>query len=161
MSENTEIEELYRKYGALVFRRCLSVLKNEEAAHDALQEVFYKLLRSAELVADMASPVSYLYTMATNVSLNALARDRRRAMESLVPADEICDEREDPLAAKILLEILSSGLGEKTRAIVYFRYADGMGLDEIAGAVELSRSAVRKHLDRFKKRARRHKERII
>ena len=155
------IEALYIEYGPMVYRRCLFVLKDEEAAHDALQEVFLRLMDSAGLVERMKSPVSYLYRMATNVCLNILRRDRARAQACLVPIDELPDEREDGLAATMLVELLSASLGQRTRAIAYYRYVDGLGLDEIAEDTGLSRGAVRKRLDRFKEQARRHKERIV
>jgi RNA polymerase sigma-70 factor, ECF subfamily len=158
---SARVEELYKRFGPLVFRRCLSILKDEESAYDALQEVFLKLMRSTEAMDRMITPVAYLYRMATNVSLNALKRDRSRAARLLSLADELPDEREEGLAAPMLLELLSVGLGERTKAIAYCRYVDGMGLDEIAEHVELSRSAVRKQLDKFKAHARRHKERVL
>jgi RNA polymerase sigma-70 factor (ECF subfamily) len=155
------IEALYIEYGAMVHRRCLFILKDEEAAYDALQEVFLKLMDSAALVERMKTPVSYLYRMATNVCLNILRRDRARAHACLVPVEELVDEREDGLAAALLVELLSASLGPRTRAIAYYRYIDGLGLDEIAEDTGLSRSAVRKRLDKFKEEARRHKERIV
>ncbi len=155
------IEELYLEYGAMVYRRCLAVLGEEEAAYDALQEVFLKLLDSDGALERMESPVSYLYSMATNFSLNAQRRERRRGRLPPEAMEEIGDEREDGLAASLLLELLCSELGERTRAIAYYRYRDGMGLDEIAELAGLSRSAVRKHLDKFKARARSQKERIV
>ena len=41
----SQAAELYRTYGPVVYRRCLRILKDPEAAKDATQEVFMKLIR--------------------------------------------------------------------------------------------------------------------
>ena len=40
--------ELYRQWGPAVYRRCLKLLRDPEAARDATQEVFVKLVRDLE-----------------------------------------------------------------------------------------------------------------
>src|SRR5512133_2741664 len=40
--------ELYRTFGPAVYRRCLKLLRDREAARDATQEVFVKLLADPE-----------------------------------------------------------------------------------------------------------------
>ncbi|HCM28593.1 MAG: hypothetical protein A2Z99_19505 [Treponema sp. GWB1_62_6] len=158
------IEELYVAHGPMAYRRCLSVLRDEEAAYDALQEVFVKLMDSPFVLARMRDPAAYLYRAATNAALNQLRRDRRRlrvAIDAVAePADARSLDAEDALAAAMLLELLADGVGARTREIAYCRYADGLGLQEIAERVGLSFSAVRKHLDAFKAHARRRKEKI-
>jgi DNA-directed RNA polymerase specialized sigma24 family protein len=39
------VEALYRKYAPMVLRRCRSILRDEDAAQDAMQDVFVQLLR--------------------------------------------------------------------------------------------------------------------
>ncbi len=54
-----DIESFYRKYGPMVLRRCRSILKDEESALDAMQDVFVKILKKEkELTGD--SPSSLL-----------------------------------------------------------------------------------------------------
>ena len=42
-----EISQPFEKYGPLVYRRALSILKNPEQAQEATQEVFIKALQAA------------------------------------------------------------------------------------------------------------------
>lgn len=158
------VEELYVAHGPMAYRRCLSILRDEEAAYDALQEVFVRLLDSPLALARMREPGAYLYRAATNAALDLLRRDHGRfhvALDAIAePADARSQDPEDALAASMLLELLSGALGARTREIAYRRYADGLGLEEIAESVGLSFSAVRKHLDKFKAHARRRKEKI-
>src|ERR1700719_1415116 len=41
------VAELYRTYGPAIYRRCLRLVGDTEAARDATQEVFGKLMRDA------------------------------------------------------------------------------------------------------------------
>src|SRR6266540_5480869 len=47
--------ELYKQYGPVVYRRCLRLLKDPEAAKDATQEVFMKLVRDIRKLEDRAT----------------------------------------------------------------------------------------------------------
>ena len=40
-----DVEELYRRYGPMVVRRCREMLKDEEKAMEAAQDVFVQVLR--------------------------------------------------------------------------------------------------------------------
>ena len=61
-----DVEQFYRKYGPMVLRRCRSLLRDEDAALDAMQDVFVQVLRKQEALHDTA-PSSLLYRIATNV----------------------------------------------------------------------------------------------
>ena len=45
-ARSSEIEQIYRNYGGMVFRRCLQLLKIEAEAMDAAQDVFVRVVRS-------------------------------------------------------------------------------------------------------------------
>ncbi len=78
-----DVEALYQRYGAMVMRRCRQLLRDEDQALDATQDVFVQLLEHrSRLQAEY--PSSLLYRIATNLCLNRI-RDRRRRGET---ADE-------------------------------------------------------------------------
>ena len=79
-----DVDALYRTYGPMVMRRCRSILKDEEAAADAMQDTFVRVLRYRDRLASTA-PSSLLYTIATNVCLNRLRSSRH---DRLVPIGE-------------------------------------------------------------------------
>ena len=72
-----DIEALSLRYGAMVLRRCRRLLRDEDEALDACQDVFVRLLGAPERL-DGAYPSSLLYRIATNVCLNRI-RDRGAA----------------------------------------------------------------------------------
>src|SRR5262245_63335006 len=75
-----DVTALTLRYGPMVLRRCRQLLRDEEEALDACQDVFLRVLeRQARLHAQY--PSSLLYRIATNVCLNRI-RDRRRKPET-------------------------------------------------------------------------------
>src|SRR5205085_2185952 len=72
------IEVLYRQYGPLVLGRARRLLGNDQAADDALQEVFVRVVRGYDAFRREASPVTWLYRITTNYCLNLLRDSARR-----------------------------------------------------------------------------------
>jgi RNA polymerase sigma-70 factor (ECF subfamily) len=151
-----DIEAYYQKYFPMVFRRCRDMLKNDDDAMDAAQDVFVKLIK-AEKNLHGRFPSSLLYTIATNVCLNRIRWKKRRG-------DSNDDIGEMPLAgkergfeqveARMILEAILKNESESTRAICFMCHLDGMTLKEIGETVGLSISGVRKRLLAFNARAR-------
>jgi len=152
---NIDIEDCYKKYGPMVFRRCLGMLGNEEDALDAAQDVFVKLLRyHGRLHGQFLS--SLLYTIATNVCLNRLRQRKWQGADSHEPemAFPAAHDREfERVEAGMVMDAILRDESESTRAICFMYYRDGMTLKEIGELMGLSISGVRKRLLVFNDRA--------
>ena len=72
-----DVEQLYRQYGPMVIRRCRQLLRDEDQALDAAQDVFVRLLERRMRLRD-DYPSSLLYRMATNLCLNRIRDAKRR-----------------------------------------------------------------------------------
>ena len=148
------IEDCYKKYAPMVFRRCLFLLKNEDEALDAAQDVFVNLLRSSHnLHGKFLS--SLMYTIATNICLNKLRR--RKFMDdncddSRIETTGLNDPEFDKVESRILLETIFENESESTRAICFMYHRDGMTLREIGDVIGMSISGVRKRLTAFNAR---------
>lgn len=142
------VEDFYRKYGPMVLRRCRSILKEEEAALDAMQEVFVKILKKENDLSDDA-PSSLLYITATNICLNVL-RSRKRKPETvdntILDIISGTDFPEEKVMAKMFLERLFRSEKASTRTIAMLHYVDGFTLEETADQVGMSVSGIRKRL---------------
>ena len=139
-----DVEQLYETYGPMVLRRCRQLLKDENEALDAMQDVFVQVLRRRERLTD-DYPSSLLYRIATNLCLNRI-RDRGRRPETvdddLVQRVARADDTEDRLSAGSVLGRLFGGTVESTRTMAILHYVDGMTLQEVADEVGLSVSGV-------------------
>ncbi len=140
------VEALYNTYGPMVLRRCRQLLRNEERALDAMQDVFVRVLqRQKQLKSDY--PSSLLYRIATNICLNYI-RDQR----TTTPGDDILariagiEEPEQRLDARSLLDTLFGRHQTSTRTIAVLHFVDGLTLEEVAHEVNMSVSDIRKRL---------------
>jgi RNA polymerase sigma-70 factor (ECF subfamily) len=149
-----DVEQLYRKYGPMVMRRCRFLLRNEQKALDAMQDTFVRVLRRQDALT-AAAPSSLLYRIATNVCLNILRSDKLRETRD---ADdvllEIADtaDHEESFVRRSLLDKIFQTEKPTTREIAVMRYVDGLSLEEVAAESGLSVSGVRKRLRELKAR---------
>ena len=147
------IEDLYRKYGPSVLRRARALLGDEQAARDAMQEVFVRALKSKVKFHEGVSPMTWLYRVTTNYCLNALRNQGRRLrVLSSQPAAETTERAgaEDLIAVK---ELLARVPDELAQIAVYY-FVDHMKQEEIAEIVGVSRRTIGNRLEEFKKLAR-------
>jgi RNA polymerase sigma-70 factor (ECF subfamily) len=150
-----DVEHLYQRYAPMVLRRCRCLLRDEELAVDAMQEVFVRLLTHQDRLHGRF-PSSLLYRIATNVCLNVIRSNRNRRTDT---GDELlvriaCDaEQEERTLATLILERLFRREQPSTREIAMLHFVDGMTYREVARQVGLSVSGVRKRLREFRARA--------
>ena len=130
----------------MVYRRCRQML-GEQAAEDAVQEVFLRATKAWSRFRGDASPMTWLYRIATTHCLQQIRNDRSRAakLELISPPWE---EIED-LASKVDLAALFAELDPTTQQVVMLRHVDGMTLEEVADVCGISRKTVQKRLARF------------
>lgn len=155
-SPKIDVEAFYTRYGPMVLRRCRKLLSEEQAAFDATQEVFLKvLLGRGRLTGEY--PSALLFRIATNTCLNRIREDRRRLPAGYAPhLRELAfgPAQESAVSAGNLLDHLFENEPEEARQIAVMYFVDGMTLKEIGAAVRLSISGVHKRLERLRRRIR-------
>ncbi len=148
-------EALYRRYSPMVLRRCRSLLRDEELATDAMQDVFVQLLRKRDQLHGKY-PSSLLYRMATNHSLNLM---RRGGRQRLVHNPEMLENLpggsspEEEVETRDELNRLFARERDSTRTIATLRHVEGLSLEDTAREVGMSISGVRKRLDGLRRRS--------
>jgi RNA polymerase sigma-70 factor (ECF subfamily) len=145
---SVNVEDLYRRYGPMVLRRCRQLLGNEERAYDAMQDTFVRVLRYQHKLHG-AAPSSLLYRIATNVCLNLLRSQQRHPEtknEAILLGLAGSDEPESRFVIRDWLERIFAGEKPDTRTMAVMHYVDGMTLEEVASECGLSVSGVRKRL---------------
>ena len=152
--DRSSIEALYRTYGPSVRRRARALLDDEQAASDAVQEVFLRALRTKVVFHEGVSPMTWFYRVTTNYCLNTLrsqgrrkrALDRQQGASSSSPP--IVEER---IAVKELLAIVPEELGQ----VAVYYYVDQMKQEEIAELLGVSRRTIGNRLEEFRALAQR------
>ena len=91
-------ELVVRRYTPFVYNLCLRMLRNEHAAEDATQDTFVNALRSRHKLPAVRDLKRWLCTIATNVCLNLLRRDRHAAAPIAIPdVDDVSDPGPGPI----------------------------------------------------------------
>jgi len=152
--------ELYRQYGPVVYRRCLRILKEPEAAKDATQEVFMRLVRDMSRLEDRATVLPWIYRVATNHCFNVRRNASRRGEDAAMPDLELADSTPaDMYPNRALAQQVLSQFDETTRSVAVGVLVDGMEHEEIAEVLGISRRTVARKLERFLETARRYLDR--
>jgi RNA polymerase sigma-70 factor (ECF subfamily) len=151
------IAELYRTWGPAIYRRCLRLLRDQEAARDATQEVFRKALSSPEKLVDPDTALPFIYRVATNHCLNERRNAGRHGETELMDLDVASDHPVFP--QRRLVQRVLSRFDAKTQSIAVGVLVDGMEHEEVADALGISRKTVSRKLARFLENARKYLER--
>ncbi len=148
-----DVDDWYRRYGPMVLRRCRALLKDEQRAAEAMQDVFVELVRREDRIVDDA-PSSLLYRMATNTSLNRIRSRKRRPedassdlLERIAAAPDTGETR---WFAGLMLDQIFGHEKESTRTMAVLHLRDGHTLEEVAEICNMSVSGVRKRLRQLK-----------
>ena len=148
--DGLDVAALTRRYGPMVLRRCRQLLRNDDEALDACQDVFVRLLERRTRL-EARYPSSLLYRIATNVCLNRI-RDRRRKPDT--PDEErlyqIAAAGGDGSDARMVLDRLFGRHPESSRTIAVLHHIDGLTLGQVAEETGMSVSGVRKRLRRLR-----------
>ncbi len=152
-----KIAELYRTWGPAIYRRCLRLLRDTEAARDATQEVFRKALSSPEKLVSVDTALPFIYRVATNHCLNERRNAGRRGETELMDLD-VSSEHPDFPQRRLVQRVLAR-FDSRTQSIAVGVLVDGMEHEEVADALGISRKTVSRKLARFLENARKYLER--
>jgi RNA polymerase sigma-70 factor, ECF subfamily len=149
----SEVADLYRRYGYFVLRRCQLVLRDRSAAQDAAQEVFLKVLRTDVPISEIARPLGWLYRITDNVCFDSLRRRKAAPLTSdtmeEVPGVHPSVRIEDRDAALAVL----AELDERDQRICLLAFVDGMTQSQIAEEISQSRVTINKRIQAIRARA--------
>jgi RNA polymerase sigma-70 factor (ECF subfamily) len=148
-------EELVRAQQHRVYGLALRMLGNAAEAQDVAQEVFIRAHRGLAEFRGDARLSTWLYTIASRLCLNRLAKSERQVIH---PGDEalgrIADARPGPDEAlerdelDEALRLAIAELPEERRVVVLLRDVEGLAYEEIAEILALPVGTVRSRLHR-------------
>jgi len=147
-----DIEAWYARYSPMVHRRCRALLRDDEEAAEAMQDVFVEVVRRGDTL-DVQAASSFLYRAATNVCLNRIRTRKRKPSEPALEIIEriaVAPDTEDRTLAAALLDRIFSREQPSTRVMATLHLIDGWTLEEVAEEFDLSVSGVRKRLRTLK-----------
>ncbi|MFC1849021.1 RNA polymerase sigma factor [candidate division CSSED10-310 bacterium] len=141
-----DVEDLYRRYGFLVFKRCSTLLGREDEARDAMQEVFMKALKYGYAFNVQKKPVPWLLQIANRICFDMLRHRRRETEQPYINPDPTRLSRQECLV--IIINLLQK-FDSKTRDIVLLYYLEEMTMAEISQHKGISRKTIGKKIAQF------------
>jgi RNA polymerase sigma-70 factor (ECF subfamily) len=155
--DDAQLADLYTRYGYLVHRRCLHLLRRPEDAEDALQETFLRLKRLGATPTEGGSTLAWLYTVSRRVCFDLMDRRRRDPVadeDQLASLERRGDGAPDDGDRRALVGAALRQLDGKTREIGVLHHLDGYTQEEVAARTGYSRKTVGKKLQQFEERLR-------
>ena len=144
MDSEAAFAELYHRHHQELYRYCLSILRHEQDAQDALQNTMVKAHRALAAEERDFELRPWLFRVAHNECIN-LVRKRRETTELVeeLPAPATTEERHAEREALRQLEVDLSGLPERQRSALLLRELSGLSHDEIAEVLGVSSAVVK------------------
>jgi RNA polymerase sigma-70 factor (ECF subfamily) len=148
------VAELYEKHAAAVHGRCRFLLRDPEAAKDALHDVFAKVLRALPEFRAAASPSTWLLRIATHHCLNLLRAQKAAWREQLTALNKDRRAESEPPEKRELVRVLLSAAPAEAQEVAVLYFVDELTQVEIGVALGRSLPTVRKRLREFLRAAR-------
>lgn len=147
--DHAPASEIYDRYSARIYNFALRFLRNSEAAEDATQEVFVKMLKHAQQFQGDAKLSTWLFSITANWCRDYLRKADNKTKESddvlaTLPAsgespERMLERRENEVLVRRALMTLTP---EQREAILLSRY-QGLSYAEIAQISGCSEGAVK------------------
>jgi RNA polymerase sigma-70 factor (ECF subfamily) len=149
------LAELYRKYAPAIFAHCRRLLHAPQAARDATQEAFVRVMARAPARLEGTEALRYLYRVATNVCLNQLRAEKvhDRATPSLMLRTTSAGTAEAGHADRQFAAALLDRCDDTGASIAVMHYVDGLSQVEIADTLGITRRTVFNRLRKLERLA--------
>ena len=148
ISERTaeDIEAVISKYGNMLYRMCVLMLKNESDAEDVVQETMIKYYQKSPVFRDDEHEKAWLIKVAANKCRDLLRfRVRHPHVEDDFLEKLSCDSSDSGI-----IEALTS-LPEKFRLVMTLYYIEDYRVEDIAKIIDKTSSAVKMRLHKGRK----------
>lgn len=142
------LSQLYRRYGAAIYRRARAILRDEAAAEDATQEVFLKLITRLDRVPDEMA-VRWISRVTTNYCLNVRRNQRRQAVPVAVLPDRDGRHAEAEFVERDLSRRMMAAMPQQLRDFAVLRYERELDANQMARELKVSRRTVFNRLNAF------------
>ncbi len=163
MSAKNELERLYDDHAQPLFAFLLNLTRNESDTRDLLQEIFIKLARQPDLLANARDERAFLIRLAHNAAIDFIRRRSTREKNydqlaaEVAPFLETSTDPDEQSFRKNLEEALLE-LPADQRGVVHLKFWENLTFEQIATALDISpntaASRYRYGLDKLRARLR-------
>ena len=170
--DNDAITEFYNEFYKDVYYVCLKITENDKDAEDVAQEALFRAINKIELLHSPEGLPAWLRTIANNLSINYIKKNRKfdmvdnctedeedifkeQAAEDKSPEEVVADKE----VSDILLAMIDK-LPKEQRITIFMFYFEEMSVREISEAMDCSEATVRSRINYAKKALRKQVEEL-
>ena len=155
-----EFEDKFLVYSDNFYRVALHILESDADAKDAVQEMYVRLWKARDGLAQVKNPKSYGIAMVRNLCVDRLRSSGYRKTE-LLRTDMMSEESpyEDISGKERLREVAEaiSELPQRERMVLLMKVVDGLTYDEISERTGMSNLTMRVLLSNARRKIRKLK----
>ena len=144
---NQELERIFYAYYNILYKTAVIMLGNEHNAYDAVQETFVKFLEHKKKFQNLEHEKAWLLRVNINICKNML---RFHRLHPTVEFDVLNLAYQDEKDYELMASLFR--LGKKEKEVLILRYIEEYANKEIATILGVSENAVKKRLERAKKK---------
>lgn len=149
---------LYDRYTGKVYSKCASMLRDQEQAEDATQEIFVKILLSLSKFSGKSKFSTWLYSITYNFCIDIIRKNKKDITTQIddfsrleVSDDTLFDAEIMETNIHRLKEVLGE-MNSEDKSILLMKYQDEMSIKDICEVIDKTESAVKMKILRAKER---------
>ncbi|WP_026449678.1 RNA polymerase sigma factor [Aequorivita capsosiphonis] len=153
----TEFTNLVLPFKDKLYRLAKRILVSQDEAEDAVQEVFLKLWRGKEKIANYKSPEAFAITMTKNYCLDRLKSKQASNLKIVHSNYQTSENIEKNIEANDGVEMvfkIMETLPEQQKIVLQLRDVEQFEFSEIAKMLDSNETAIRVALSRARKTVR-------
>lgn len=149
-------DTLYKRYSKKIYGKCISLLKDEEMAQDAMQDIFMKILLNLSKFSEKSRFSTWVYSITYNYCIDLLRRKKKQKTVIIEDGNAIEDVVEDVNDSFLLetkvnrLKVVLEKIPQGDKMILLMKYQDSMSIKEIGSMLDKSESAIKMKIKRAK-----------
>ncbi|MBK6389595.1 MAG: sigma-70 family RNA polymerase sigma factor [Saprospiraceae bacterium] len=145
---------LYNRYSAKIYGKCITMLKNMEAAQDCTQEIFIKVLTNISRFNQQSRFSTWLFSITYNHCIDLIRKNRKNffvdvKMEHADKQDEVSDIFLMETKVSRLKKVLGD-MDDDDKTILLMKYQDDLSIKEMGDILGKGESAIKMKIQRAK-----------
>ena len=159
---------LHDRYAGRIYSKAITMLRDEDLAEDATQEIFTKIFLNLHKFNGQSKFSTWVYSVTYNFCIDLIRKQKRSRDLFASELDDPPDQAEEVPDAELLqmqvseLRYVLSQLSDGDRTILLMKYKEGVKIRDIAALTGRNESAIKMQLKRAKEKAKRiHAEHYV
>lgn len=154
--ETALLDVLYERYSGKIFHKCLSLIKDREAAKDCTHDIIVKVFTNLANFKGRSAFSLWVHSISYNYCMDYLQKRKRTDFSDNIEYElDVLTNDDSELEDKLLhdlqlvqLETVFEKLNTDEKMILMMRYQDNMSVKDISDSLQIGESAVKMRLKR-------------